>query len=220
MSIVSIKTRARNGTLEVEHILKEATHPNDALAIALDELSEELQWPYAAAPLADGSLAVPLATWAKVVSTYCREGFEGLNSLATEPGLANFVIGLLEEIKKKEALDALLLAFTGNLNKPCSDLDRSCRIASAVNLMLSFKTSVAADTEQAVELRAFLCSLYACSESDAQRAIALLALRGIGDESSAEFAASKALARPWQDVPRIVDKHIRKRLRAARGINR
>lgn len=219
MSIVSIKKRARKGTLEVEHLLREAIHPNYALAIALDELSEELQWSHAAAPLDDGSLAVPLATWAKVVSTYCREGFEGLNRLATEPGLANFVIGVLEEIKKKESLDALLLAFRENLNQPCSDLDRSCRIASAVNLMLSFKPSVTADTEQTIELRAFLHALYTCSESDAQRAIALLALRGIGDERSAEFAAAKALAWPWHDVPKIVSKNIIKRLRAAKGIS-
>ena len=219
MSIVSIKNRARKGTLEVEHLLKEAAHPNDAFAKALDELSEELQWSYAA-PLNDGRLLVPLGTWAKVVSTYCREGFQGMNRLATEPGFENFVIGLLEEIKKKESLDTLLLAFKDNLNEPCSDPDRSCRIASAVNLMLSFKPSVAADTEQAIELRAFLCALYTCSESDAQRAIALLALRGIGDESSAKFAASKVLASPWQDVPNMVGKHIRTSLRTATGTSR
>jgi hypothetical protein len=108
MSIVSIKKRARADTLEVEHLLKEASHPNEALAAALDELSAELQWPVVGT-CANGNLLVPLATWAKVVSTYCRDGFHGLMLLSDEPSLAGFVIGMLEELKTKEAFDTLLL---------------------------------------------------------------------------------------------------------------
>ncbi|MTW11611.1 hypothetical protein GM658_13480 [Pseudoduganella eburnea] len=216
MSIESIKRRARDGTLEVEHLLKDAIHPNDALAMALDALSAEMQWPFASA-LDTGDRQVPLATWAKVVSTYCRDGFNGLIHLAGEPKLANFVIGLLEEIKKKESFDALLLAFKENVSNPCCDVDTSYRIAGAVNQMLSFKPIVEAAPHQAIELRAFLCALYACSGSEAQRATALLALRAIGDESSAEFAASKSLDSPWHEVPKIVSKHIRKRLLTAQA---
>lgn len=212
MGIESIKKRAKNGTLEVEHLLKDATYPNDALAMALDELSAELQWSFAGS-FDNGNLLVPLGTWAKVVSTYCRDGFDGLIRLAAEPKSATFVIGLLEEITTKESLDALLLAFKKNLSNPCSDVDTSYRVASAVNLMLSFKPIVAAAPDQAIELRAFLHAFYTCSEKEAQRATALLALRGVGDESSAEFAASKSLSSPWHEVPKIVSKHIRKRLR-------
>ncbi|WP_288380955.1 hypothetical protein [uncultured Massilia sp.] len=219
MSIESITRRARKETLEVEHLLKEASYPNDALATALDELSAALQWSFTGT-LDNGTRVVPLATWAKVVSSYCREGFDGLIRLAAEPGMANFVIGLLEEIMEKESLNALLLAFRENLDMPCRDVDLSCRIAGAVNSLLSFTPAVAVDTDQAVALRAFLYALYPCSGSDAQRATALLALRGIGDEGSAEFAASKSLAYPWQDVPKKVSKHIRKRLSPARAAGR
>jgi hypothetical protein len=214
MSIESIKKRAKNGTLEVEHLLKEASYPNDAFATALDALSAELQWS-CDGELENGNLQVPLATWSKVVATYCRGGFNGLVRLAAEPEAAGFVIGLLEEIRTNESLDALLMAFKKNLSNPCCDGDTSHRIASALNSMLSFKPMVAATPDQAIALRAFLCALYTCCESEAQRATALLALRGVGDESSAEFAASKSLRSPWHEVPEVVSKHIRKRLRTA-----
>lgn len=214
MSIESIRKRARNNTLEVEHLLKEASHPNDAFATAIDELSAELRWPFAG-ELHNGNPQVPLATWSKVVSTYCRGGFDGLVRLAAEPQSANFVIGLLEEIKTSESLAALLLAFKENVSSPCRDVDTSCRIARALDLMLSFKPIVAATPDQAIALRSFLYALCACAESEAQRATALLALRGVGDESSAEFAASKSLRSPWHEVPQVVSKHIRKRMRAA-----
>jgi hypothetical protein len=218
VSIVSIKKRARTGTLEVEHLLKEATHPNDALAKALDELSAELQWPVFGT-LDNGNLLVPLATWAKIVSTYCRDGFPGLILLSDQPALADFIIGLLEELKTKHALDTLLLAYKEYLTEPYRDMGRSFRLASAVNLMLSFKPNFTPDPAQAIELRTFLYGLYTCSESDTQRANALLALRGVGDEGSAEFAASKTLGSPWHDVPKIVCKHIKARSRAAIGMN-
>lgn len=54
MSIASLKKRARAETLEVEHLLKEATFPNVALANTLDELSAELQWS-ASGTLDDGT---------------------------------------------------------------------------------------------------------------------------------------------------------------------
>lgn len=219
MNIQSIKNRARKGTLEVEHLLQGATYPNDALAMALGDLSTTLQWS-SADTLENGNRAVPLATWAKVVSSYCRDGFNGLIRLAAEPGLASFVIGLLEEIKNKESLDTLLLAFEKNVREPCRDVETSSRIARAVNAMLGIEPVVVADSDQAIELRAFLCALYNCSRSDAQRAVALLALRGIGDGSSAEFAVSQSLGTPWHEVPATVSRHIRKRLRAAAGMNR
>lgn len=218
MSIASIKKRARADTLEVEHLLNEASHPNEALATALDELSAELQWPVADTR-ANGNLLVPLATWAKVVSTYCRDGFHGLIRLSDEPSLTGFIIGLLEELKTKEAFNTLLLAYEECLREPCRDIGTSVRLATAVNLMLGFKSDFVPDAAQAVRLRAFLYGLYSCSETDAQRAGALAALRGVGDEDSAEFAASKSLSWPWHDVPKVVGKHIRTRLRATARIN-
>lgn len=219
MSIVSIKRRARTGTLEVEHLLKEAAHPSYALANTLDELSAKLQWSFSGV-LDNGDLVVPLATWAKVVSTYYREGFFGLIRISDEQDLAGFIIGLLEELKTKEALDTLLLAYKKYLSESGRDIDLSLRIASAVNLMLSFKPTFSPNHVQVVELQAFLCALYTCCEDDAQRAIALLALRGVGDEGSAVFAASKVLMSPWHDVPKIVGRHIRARFRAIPVLNR
>lgn len=219
MSIRSIKNRARKGSLEVEHLIKDATYPNEALALALDELTVELQWSFSGT-LDNGSRIVPLAMWAKVVSTYCRDGFKGLVHLAAKPEQANFVIGLLEEIREKKSLDALLEAFKTNLSEPCRDLETSNRIAQAVNILCSFEPIVVTDTDQAIALRAFLATFYTCAGSDAQRAVALLALRGVGDESSAEFAASKCLGDPWRRVPRNVSRYIINRLHQEAGTNR
>jgi len=211
MSIASLRKRAKAGTLEVEHLLREAAYPDPALADALDAMSAELQW-HAVDDLESERLMVPLATWAEVVATYCRDGCDGLHRLATEPKLAGFVIGLLEEIRTNEALDTLLLAFRAHLNEPWQDGATSFRIAAAVNLMLSFKSAINVGMSQAKKLQSFLRALYRYAESDTQRATALLALRGIGDDSSAEFAACQRLGSPWEEVPTIVAKHIRKRL--------
>ncbi|UTY59560.1 hypothetical protein [Massilia sp. erpn] len=214
MSIISIKKRARAGTLEVEHLLKEAKYPDEALAATLDELSAELQW-HTFGVQENETLYVPLATWAKVVSTYCREGFDGLIRLSAELELTTFVLALFEELRTKEALSALMKAFGNYISEPCRDSEMSSRIAATLNLMLSFKPSADADASQAAELRSFLRALYSCTQDDHQRALALLALRGIGDEGSAEFALAQRLSDPWHETPKLIAKHIRKRLRAA-----
>ncbi|MBB3122079.1 hypothetical protein [Pseudoduganella violacea] len=208
MSITSIKKRARAGTLEVEHLLKEANYPDETLAAALEELSTELQW-HTFDAQKNEPLYVPLATWAKVVSTYCREGFDGLIRLCAEPELPTFVLALFEELRTKEALDALMTAFGSYISEPCRDCEMSARLAATLNLMLSFKPSADADASQAAELRAFLRSLYSGARDDHQRSLALLALRGIGDEDSAKFALAQSLDDPWQEVPKLVAKHIR-----------
>lgn len=217
MSITSIKKRARAGTLEVEHLLKETKYPDAALAAALEELSAEMQW-HTAGLQEDGSLYVPLATWTKVVVAYCREGCDGLIRLSSEPDLADFILAVFVELRSNEALSALMLAFKDCLGEPCRDCDISSRIAAALNLMLSFKPNANADIAQAAELQSFLLGLYTCAEDDHQRALALLALRGIGDEASAEFAHAQRLSDNWQDTPKLVAKHIKKRLRACANI--
>ncbi len=214
MSIKSITARARAGTLEVEHLLKEARYPDAALADALDALAVELGWP-SVAGTGDGKLVVPLAAWAQVVAAYARDGYPGLLALAADPALADFVIGLLEESKTSEALDTLMRAFPDQLETPGQDGARAARIAAALNLMLSFKPAVPVAPAQAGRLRAFLHALHACAETDAQRAGALLALRGVGDEHSADFAMAQRLAPPWRDVPALVARHIKKARRKA-----
>lgn len=214
MNIKSITARARAGSLEVEHLLKEARYPDAALADALDALTAEQAWP-SVADTGDGKLVVPLAAWAQVVAAYARDGYPGLLALAADPALADFVIGLLEELKTREALNTLMQAFGDQLDSPEQDMARAARIAAALNLMLSFKPAVPVEPAQAGRLRAFLHALHACAESDAQRAGALLALRGVGDEHSADFAMAQRMAPPWQDVPGLVARHIKKARRNA-----
>jgi hypothetical protein len=216
MSLVSIKKRAYDGTLEVEHLLKEAAHPSDALAQLLDALGKELEW-QVWDETNDGNHFVPFASWASVIATYCREGYPGLVRLSSDPVLGSFVIALLEELKTKEALDALLYAFKGYLTEPGRDIAISFCVAKAVNLMLSFKPSIEAEPAQADELQSFLLRLYASAQTDGQRGTALAALRGIGNEAAANFADSICLSSPWDKVPQLVARHIRKRLRASRS---
>jgi len=46
MSLASLEKRARVGTLDVEHLLKEVDRPHAALADLLDRLTEELGWSF------------------------------------------------------------------------------------------------------------------------------------------------------------------------------
>ena len=214
MSLASIRKRALNGTLEVEHLLAEAKVADPGLPALLSELSAQLNWsPTQLLP--DGARAVPLGSWAKVVSAYVEGGFQDLLPLVASAATAPLVLGLLEELKTAESLSFLLDAYAINLRKPARDLNLSFRVASALNLMLSFKPAAAYVRSQAASIQEFLILLHGIARNEAERALALLALRGVGNAEAIFFVKSVSpLESPWAEVPGTVVRSINKRLGA------
>lgn len=212
MSLQSIRKKALTGSLEVDHLLREARLGTPGLGQLLLQLSEQLGWPHAElAP--DGTREVPLAAWARVVAAYSNAGFPGMRDLALDSTLAPFVIGVVEELKTVEALAFLLEVFAVNLAQPERDIQLFIRLATAVNLMLSFKSAPPMREEQSELVQLFLFRLHSLARNHAEAALALLALSGVGSADAAAFVqASPRLAPPWANVQSTVLRAIRKRV--------
>lgn len=212
MSLQPIRKRALAGSLEVEHLLREAKLGTPGLGPLLLQLSEQLGWSLAELE-PDGSRQVPLAAWATVIAAYSNAGFPGLQSLASDSALATFVVGLAEELKTAKSLAFLLQAFASAIARPERDLEVSFRLAQALNLMLSFKPAAPVKEDQAEVIQLFLFRLHQLARTEAEAAVALLALRGVGSADATAFVrASARLAPPWAEVQETVLRAIHKRL--------
>jgi hypothetical protein len=191
MNLQLLSGKARKGTLEVEHLLKIGASNPPGLAEAVQRLSDELQWPRFR-PIGGGALKVPLADWADVVIAYARFGLAGLEPLLSRARYASLVLALLIEIRSSEAVEALLQLFHQTVQAPGSNLERSLEVASAVNLLLSFKNPPSISGEQETRLRGFLHQLLGQHLTEAQRATVICALRGVGNSETLDLLRSMA----------------------------
>jgi hypothetical protein len=211
MSLAAIRKKASDGSLEVEHLLREAKKATPGLAEELRSLARELNWPLDGR-MQDGSLVVPLGAWAEAVALYTSGGLPALQGFARDPGNATYVLALLEELKSAPAVEFLVDTFAGLMASPERDLSLSVRIASALNLMLSLRPRAPISNANASIVQGFLLRLYPVARNEAERAIAVLALRGVGDASAiALLTRLPELAPPWEGAVSSTIRAIKKR---------
>ena len=213
MNVKMLRKKALDGTLEVEDMLKAAMENPPGLSAALRKLVEDCGWTRGGL-LPDGSREIPFLSWAEVAIAYADEGFAGLLPLAGAAENAPFVLGLVEEMRTAAALAFILEAFAGVIEHPDGMEEVAFAIASALNLMLSFKPSSPITAAQATTVQSFLFSLYPLATTEARRASVILALRGVGDEDAVRFLANVAeFFSPWQETKKVTLRAIRKRLK-------
>jgi hypothetical protein len=201
-----LRRKARQGTLEVEHLLQAAVCRLPGLRAVLAEIAARDDWKKA---------EDPFATWAAVAVAYAEGGMDGLHALARGE-TSHFVIGLLEELRSVEAVHALLTWWPEAITYPDGNSDLAWRIASTLNLVLSFKGAPQIEEVQHSEVRQFAYRLYDLAHTDLQRATSLLMLRGVGDAGSLAFVErADEFAPPWADTKGAVVRAIRRRVRAA-----
>ena len=213
MNIKTLRKKARNDSLEVEHILQAAVEKQLGLAEELARLAAAHNW-VTQGLQPDGTRVPPFAKWAAVASAYATEQFSGLRVLAQEKENISFIIGLIEEIHTNESISFLL-----ELSQKClSDLaqfgEEALRVAETFNVLLSFKQPVTVTNTQAKAIQDFLFTLYPHAKSEIKRAIVLLALRGIGDREAIKFVESAldfdgSLAATKASVLRAVRKRVK-----------
>ncbi len=214
MKISALRAKARRNTLEVEHILAAARTRAPEVNEALQRLSSECGWS-ASTHLEDGTHVVPLAKWAEVAGAYAAGGVEGLVSLAAKPENAGYVIGLLEEMRSQETLTALIGFFPDVVAAPETAPETAWRLVNAFNHLLCTRSPVAANPDQAAQIRKFLALFLKIADSDTQIALVAYALRGVGDASSIELVMSlKDLSYPYEGAKADAIRAIRRRLRA------
>lgn len=213
MNIATLRKKARDGSLEVEHLLQAAAERQPGLADELERLTVEQQWS-AKGILPDGSRVVPFAKWAEVAAEYSANDFDGLRELLTKSENAPFVFGLLEHLPTSASISIALEAAEGYLADLVSHREAAFHLASALNLLRSFKRAAPVTAVQARNAQVFLLTLYAHAKTEVERATVLLALRGVGDADALQFVESaEDFAAPWSTTKEVVLRAIRKRIK-------
>ena len=182
-SIKSIRRKAADNSLEVEHILEAAVQRLAGLPELLDELSAANRWSDSAY-LPDGSHVVPLARWARVASTYCRNGISGLKMLLSLPNHESFVLALLEELHSEDAIDAILSFFEKIIESPTSNQELALKVVNTLNLILCFKPNSNIEASKMNQILKFTHEMINNAEDQVARATPVLLLRAVGDETS------------------------------------
>lgn len=201
MKLETIRKKARNNSLEVEHLLAAAKARTPGLKEELSRLSSELQWPEST-HLPDGSHVVPLGRWAVIAGAYADGGIDALAPLTKEQENTCYVIGLLEELNSAEAVAGLLSLFREAMFNPQANIELSHRLTMAFNQLLAIKGAISPSEEQASRVREFLVALYRAANADVQRTWILYALRGVGNASTLQFLASLHELTPPQEAAR------------------
>lgn len=214
MKIETLRRKARDGSLEVEHLLQAAAERLPGLSDELSRLAVEQQW-QSVGLQPDGSRVVPLKRWAEVASAYSDHEFEGLRTLAEEKDFIPFVLGLVEELPTPESV-SFALELAGHY---LADLDaheqEALLLTRSFNLLLSFKQAPSISDDQARDVQRFLIAVFPRAATEADKAMVLLALRGVGDRDALQFVESAdSLGEPWAETKATAARAIRKRVKA------
>ncbi len=203
---------ATEGSLEVEHLLNLALVGDAATADFLRDLRSLGDWKqFEKLPV----ITVPYQAWALVVEEYLRNGFSGLESLATDEH-ARFVIALLEHIHTADSLNAMLDIFSYVICNPEKYEDLSDRLISSLNVVLSFPPAVRVDNDVETNLREFIHRYIDHADGEQRYGTAICALRSVGNSSSVKLIKSKkALSGKWLGTEKIVIAKINARLKRA-----
>jgi len=213
MNIKTLRKKAHDGSLEVEDLLLAAIERQPGLSDELARLTVDHDWQLHGRQQ-DGTRVVPFARWAAVASAYASGGFAGLRLCAQEIENVSFVLGLVEQIPSNESVSFVLELCGQYLADLAQSEDLAIRVASAFNMLLSFKQSAPVTTDQAKAIQNYLLALYPLAKSEAQRASVLLALRGVGDQKALQFVASVPdFDEPWGGTKNAVLRAIRKRVK-------
>lgn len=216
-SLTSIRRKAADQSLEVEHILEAAAQRLEGLPSLLAELSDAEGWSDTG-HLPDGTHVIPFARWVQVATAYCRDGFPGLKRILEEPGQESFVLALLEELHSTEAVDALVDFFSEQIAAPESYPALARQIVSSLNLILCFKPEVEIAPAKRHQIRAFTTALIELGYDQVERAVPVLLLRAVGDESSIRLLDNlPPFTAHWAATIPATRRAIRKRLKTNKG---
>ena len=213
----TLARRAADNSLEVEHLLRVAAIGDAADVPFLRTLQAKSGW--SDSDHEGDTRVVPFGRWADVVCRFLEDNYAGLVRLAGElPGLAEFCIAVLEELRTQESASALLAVGGPVVERPATDLGLAIRLASGFNLLLSFKDRPRVRPDVEREIRGFLHRLLAAELTEAQRATVVCALRGVGDaDSMALIAGMPPFGGSWAGLERAASVQIARRSRRSSG---
>jgi hypothetical protein len=192
----SLRRKAADGSLEVEHLLPVAVRGDASDAPLLRALKAEFKWPDTGRQ--GRAWIVPLGRWTDTVCRFLEDGYTGVVRMAGESaGAVEFCASLLEEVKTPESVTALLAIGGPVVKRPEADVRLAFRLADAFNVLLSFKDRPAVGAAVEKRVRDFLHRLFALPLGETRQAIVVCALRGVGDAKSVSLIKGLPPFRDW-----------------------
>jgi hypothetical protein len=192
--IRKLKAMASDGRLEVEHVVEVAVSGSATDIPVLEDL----------VPSQDS--AGVLVDWKLAAIQFLQGGCAALQRYAEQPSRIPFVVGILENVKTSASVSCLL-----GLSETFPD--SGYRVAAALNLILSFDDRPSLPPSVAAHVRIYLEGLVRQADTEPHRAVAILALRGVGDASTLDLLkGQRAFDHPYQNTLRVTRKAIRRRL--------
>jgi hypothetical protein len=207
-------SEADGNAIDPEHLLAFVPTGRADLADGIQSLAEKHQW--SREPGGHGKLP-PMGLWADAVACALQRGAAGLTTAALDHSrtLVDREIHLktLGEFHSAEAATELIGIGERLDRAPAGEALRKA-VISTLNSILSFPPPVRLEPVVEARGRKIVEERLRSALGDAEFATALCALRGLGDESSLALVRSLGpLPPPWDDVPSVVTKAIRERLK-------
>jgi hypothetical protein len=209
----SLRRKAADNSLEVEDLLRVAARGDVTDAPFLRGLRSEFAWSDTGRE--GRARVVPLGRWADTVCRFLEGGYVGIVRMARESAeTAEFCVGVIEEVRTPESVSALLALGGPVVQLAEADVRLAVRLADGFNRLLSFKDRVAVADADERRVRRFLHLLLALDLTEAQRAVAVCALRGVGDAASVSLILSlPPFQGSWAGLEQLAVRQIRKRSR-------
>ena len=159
----------------------------------------------------DGKHFAPMAPWAKACAAFGYGGVAAMLPLLDQPRMANYAIGVLEDVRS-EASVAALLAFCGQADfsqdEPTS---APWRALAALNVLLSFDKGVAVPTDIQQTLLQRVQRAWGQAPTAQRQCQALYAVRGACVAEALDWVQSLVLEDAELIAARkTVLKHLRK----------
>lgn len=218
--LATLKRKAADDTLEVEHLLKIAKIGDASVIPLLQELSTKHAWSYSGIET-DGARQIrvaPFAKWVEVICEYLDGGCDALVAYAqrSDEGCWHFAVAVLESLKTGTSLlgiAELAELIRGDLQNRPKDADD---IVDAINFTVSFKGAPPYSESVRAQLREWTHAYLHASSNEVSLARGVLCLRQLGDESSLELIKQlPPLPEPWHDCASMASRAIKKRLKAS-----
>jgi hypothetical protein len=210
--IATLKRKAADNSLEVEHLLKITTTGDVSAVPLLAELASMHRWSHTG--WEDGSRVVPFAKWVEAISVYLTDGCDGLVTYAQRAPCDSwsFALAVLESVRTPVALLAiaeLAEAVHDQIDERPADAQN---VVYAISNTIRAKDAPLVPEHVRVRLRDFLHAVLASSLAEAWIAIAIAALGRTGDASSVPIIANvRPLGEIWSAAPKRALREIKKR---------
>jgi hypothetical protein len=203
---------AYGGAMNVEDMIRFVLFHGSAAADEIERLQHQHQWVMDGL-LPDGTRVAPYGRWAIACVAYGREGIEGLLPLLRDPDMASFAVSVLENVRSREAVNALIGFCHSATWKSPDPQHADWKALGALNLLLSFDDHVDVEPSMSDELRNIAYSAFHSAATSTLQTHALCVLRGAPSQEALKWMQTLTISDSKTDeIRKLCVKAIRDKL--------